>query len=310
MRIFYILIILLFCSLSGCSECNDDTCGYHAEKSAVWSEDDEKLALVIDELGENKTKSDNSYYLYTVDLGGSNFEKILEIQASISLLFYNIKNQYLILRQVNSSGVKSFYQIDLTQKTSSLIVSTEGEACLDYKVIPSLDGDHIAIVKFQGSEAPTPRAISSRSISSAPYAATSVYSSKFCSGLTLEVDFIDSLTGTIVGQASSLNPYIPFMIYFDGNIIDMDLDATWTQSGLIIPNYDVINMSSGYAHVGLDGAASEYSTTLECGQHETSSGLYAKDGTGASVIGFEGASEAKVILIENEADGNLVCLPL
>ena len=309
-----IILFILLCShiLPGCTECYGDTCGYQAAQPAVWSEDDASLALMITDLGESRSTSDNQYYLYTLDLDGSNFQKVEQFSTSKILRHYNVTNQYAIVQEGGyGSGHKSFYLVDITQESSRLLVNRASEPCLDYEVIPSLSGDHIAIVTFEGVEIDSSRALkSSRSVSSTAVASTSIYSSLVCTDFELTVDIVDAVTGGATGRASSLNSYISFNIYYDGNVIDLNLESAWSSSGFIISNFDTVNLSSRYAHIAIDGSVSEYEAAFDCGQHETSSDLYSSDGREAMVIGFVGSEEAVVTLYENADEGSVICAPI
>lgn len=310
----YIILFICLCSqmLSGCTECYGDTCGYQAAQPAVWSEDDDSLALMITDLGESRSTSDNQYYLYTLDVDGSNFQEVGQFSTSKILRHYNVKNQYAIVQEGGySSGYKSFYQVDITQQSSMLLVNRDNQPCLDYEVIPSLSGDYIAIVTFEGVEIDSSRALkSARSISSTAVASTSIYSSRVCTDFELTVDIIDAVAGGIIGRASSLNSYTSFGIYYDGNVIDLNLESAWTSSGFIISNFDTVNLSSRYAHIAIDGSVSEYEVAFDCGQHETSSGLYSSGGREAMVIGFVGSEQAMVTLYENVDEGSVLCTPI
>ena len=271
----------------GCTNCWEDSCRYQQEKQAIWSEDDKKLGLVIEDLGEKQTKKDNHYFLYTLELDGSNFNKIIETEFGESISYLNTQYQYAILTyDLYYGSIDKYYkQVNFTLGTSTVIANVAGQPCLDYQVIPSLDGAYLARIKIQGqvNEAGTD-----------------------CHSVSVVVDFIDSVTSQISAQATSINPEFHYSVY-EENLLKANFYASWTNTGIILSQFDSVNISTPHAIIETDGTVLEYSKPEGCGWHETSSSIYSEEGTRALVTGLVGAIDAKVELVEGASEENIIC---
>lgn len=295
----------------GCSECSLDSCNYNPEKIAVWSETDNSLAVIIEDLGEKDEQKDNREYLYKLDLDGSNFEKVSSISSNESISYLNESNQYVVIE--GRIKVNQYYKkIDLINRNSLILSSVDSTPCLDYKVIPSLNGNYIARIKIQGQEnGELQFSESSGNVTvtkEAFYYENNLSSNIGCSSFILEIEFIDVLTGVVQSKVISSDPDLSYRVY-QGNKVNTYLVAFWGQAGLIIHNYDLTNINTEYALIEINGDVSSYTKPDECGQRVTSSGRYSQAGAQAIVVGFNGATEAVVTITEDVAQENVVCLP-
>lgn len=315
-----LLTPLLFMFLVvGCSECSLDSCDYNPEKIAVWSETDNSLAVIIEDLGEKDEQKDNHNYLYTLDLDGSRFEKSLELNDEQYILYFNETNQYVVVGDTPNQktynkhwGVGDRYELlDLTNGNNTVLADVNNEPCLGYRVIPSIDGNHIARITIQGQQngiLQFSETSGNITVTSPFYYEENLESNIGCSKLILEVEFIDVVTGAVITKVTSTDPGLKYQVY-EGYVISVYLEALWGQAGLIIQNFDLSNINSEYSLITADGVVSAYSKPEDCGQYVTSSGVYSQNGAQAIVIGFEGATEAQVAITEDVAEENVVCLP-
>lgn len=313
-RFFFLSIIFL--SIIGCSECSLDSCNYDPEEIAVWSETDSSLAVIIEDLGERDVPKDNVKFLYTLALDGSDFKKISRLTDDQYIAFFNEGYQYVLLAGTTEHNYRrvttSFEKIDLSNGNTSILANIGSEPCLDYRAIPSLDGSHIARVKIKGEENGTLQfSVTSGNVTSTQTSFSyqhNLESNIGCANLIIEVEFVNAITGDVVATASSVNPDLGYRIY-KGNLMEAFIEPVWGQTGLIIQNFDLTNISSEYALITLSGAVSGYAKPDECGQHATSSGRFSQNGSEAIVIGFEGATEANVEVKEGVIERNIVCTP-
>lgn len=274
--------------MNACTNCWEDSCRYQQEKQAIWSEDDGKLGLIIEDLGEKQTKKDNHYFLYTLEPDGSNFNKIIETEYGESISYLNTQHQYAILIHDSYFGSidKYYKQVNFNLGTSTITANVAGLPCLDYRVIPSLDGAYLARIKVQGQ------------VNEA---------GSNCHSVSIVVDFIDSITSQISAQATSINPAFHYSVY-EKNRLKADFYASWTINGIILSQFDSVNISTPHAIIETDGTVLEYSKPDGCGRYETNSGIYSEEGALALVTGIVGAIDAEVELIEGASEENILCI--
>jgi hypothetical protein len=148
-----ILVFVCFLVLQGCTECNDDTCGYNSKTIGLWSDDNSKLAGIFIDYGDDKSTGDNTYSIFTLNPDGSDFDLLYELESKQVLENYSSIQNYMILTTPHPSGLESrrYTKLDL-ESLNTEILATNDQPCLDRKILPSLDGSVLAVVEVTGQE--------------------------------------------------------------------------------------------------------------------------------------------------------------
>lgn len=263
-----LLLTTFMClSLVACigSDCGDD-CGYYAQEP-VWSEDDSKLALTIPDFGDSYEETDNQYFIYTLNIDGSDFSPVYELAKPAHVKSFNHTKSMALLEIDPQRFSETFYGFDwvnfsTNQQLNLLQVGPTQKNCFYVDASASLDFSHIAIIYT-------------------PFNSCNEENTHLVFFNTDEQTFDDVLEV----HNNFKNRFTPSIYY------------TWTDQGLLVQNYAA---SSRNEFILLDPATkqvSSYTRFVEsCGNLDTNSTRYSATGLTAEVTGFVGQNEAIVML--------------
>ncbi len=261
-------VFVCFLVLQGCTECNDDTCGYQPETIGLWSDDNSKLAGIFIDYGDDKSTGDNTYSIFTLNSDGSDFSPLYELESEQVLEFYSSIQNYMILTTLHPSGLESrrYTKLDL-ESLNTEILATNDQPCHDRKILPSLDASVLAVVEVTGQE--DGYLEDKDGISG-------------CKSLSMTVDFINENTGAKI--ATFLNENIDLTYHvFPGNIMSIPINMYWSEQGFIFNNS---SYNDDHYLLKFDGSYTAYDFPTNCYPLASNSSLISHNNVQAEVYGF------------------------
>lgn len=286
-----VCIILSACTATDCDE-DLDTCDGRGGFQAIWSEDDQMLALVVKDFGDTLAESDNTHYLYTLNADGNDLKLRKELAEEFDVKYINHQHQYIILekfvRQQYADYPVAYHYYDIATDEESELGNISQATCHSYRVIPSLDGNHLAVLEalekpFVFRSAHTPRKVSVTSVQSISYSQSS---GKYCNPLMLRVRILNAETMEEVGEITSLSAYFRYSVYFS-SVMEDHAYIFWTPSGLVVQGF--YPEESEYSLIDIAGNVSEYTLDdIDCYRPVTSSSEISEEGLKAEVYAFYG----------------------
>jgi len=261
-KLLTIVGIFFLALLQGCACSNDtDTCNYEAGTVALWSDNNEKLAVVVTDYGDSTSVNDNFQSIVTLDLDGRNIAHVYgnsnvlsyeyRLKSEQYLNYYSALKNYIILATNNHSGigVRQYQRLDLDNLNLETLV-TNDETCISRHVLPSLDGAVLAIIEVAGQE-------NGFFVFDDPEYSNVRYKQYFdnadsntgCNKLTMKVTLVDVDTKEAI--AEFLNEEINLSYFVSRtNSMSVDLNMYWSNQGLIIKTnsqnkiYSIFNLES------------------------------------------------------------------
>jgi hypothetical protein len=278
------LAFVCFLVLQGCTECNDDTCGYKPETVGLWSDDNSKLGGIFIDYGDDKSPSDNTRSIFTLNLDGSDFTPLYKLEGGQYLEYYSSIQNYMILRKPHPDGLGSrqYTKLDL-ENLNTEILMTNDQPCLDRQILPSLDGSVLAVVEIKGQENGYV-GDNDRSGSETLYYIHhgNGDDNGGCKSLSMKVYFIDENTGDNI--VTFLNENINLKYYvFKGNIMSIAINMYWSEQGFIFNNSTFID---DYYLLKSDGSSAAYDFPKDCYPLASSSSLISHNNVQADIYGF------------------------
>jgi hypothetical protein len=261
-------VFVCFLVLQGCTECNDDSCGYQPGTSGLWSDDNSKLAGIFIDYGDDKSPSDNIRSIFTLNPDGSDFNPLYELEDGQYLEYYSSIQNYMILTEPHPSGLGSrlYEKLDLESPNTETLV-TNDQPCLDRQILPSLDGSVLAVVEVTGQE--DGYLEDKEGISG-------------CKSLSMTVDFINESTGDKI--ATFLNENIDLAYHvFPGNIMSIPINMYWSEQGFIFNNS---SYNDDHYLLKFDGSYTAYDFPTNCYPLASNSSLISHNNVQAEVYGF------------------------
>lgn len=272
---------LLF--LNGCTECNDETCFYEPGTVALWSDDNTKLAAAFIDYGDSTSPNDNTSAIFTLNVDGSDFSHIYDLESGESLSYYSENYNYILLTtdHLAGLGVREYKKINLDNLNVETL-SINDQACFDRKILPSIDGSTLAIVEVTGQE--NGGGVDSSDIDAIfTLRRDNSENNSGCHELSVKISFVDINSNEVIQAFKNDNVDVTFFV-LPGNIMTVNIDMFWSNQGVIINTTSTSDR--GYSLLTLDGASSAYEFPDSC---------YAVT-TGSSYISHENI-EAKVFAI-------------
>jgi hypothetical protein len=278
------LVFVCFLVLQGCTECDDDICGYKPETIGLWSDDNSKLAGIFIDYGDDKSPSDNIHSIFTLNPDGSDFSPLYELEGEQVLEYYSSIQNYMILTEPHSSGLGSrrYTKLDLQSLNTEILV-TNDQPCLDRQILPSLDGSVLAVVEVTGQEDGYVGDNDSSGSESLYYIHHGNSDDNGgCKSLSMKVYFIDENTGDNI--VTFLNENIDLKYYvFKDNIMSIAINMYWSEQGFIFNNSTFID---DYYLLKSDGSYTAYDFPKNCYPLASNSSLLSHNNVQAEVYGF------------------------
>lgn len=282
-RILLASVAMSFSLLQGCAcGIDDDTCNYEPGVVALWSDNNEKLAVVVTDYGDNTSDRDNSRSIATLDLDGSDTSHAMELASEQLLNYFSASNNYMILASENSSsvGIRQYQRLDLDNMNLETLVTSDG-TCVHRHVIPSLDGNVLGVVEITGQE-------NGSFVNTDPNYSGMNYqwyydnadSNTGCNKLVMKVTLIDEETNEVVTEFLNEEISLGYSVSRT-NSMSIDLNMYWSNQGLIINTHSV---DKTYSIFKLDGSNEAYSFPQNCYPLATSSSYVSKDNERAKVF--------------------------
>lgn len=331
----FLLFLMIFVGLIGCTatDCDEklDTCDGRGGFDGIWSEDDQMLGVVVKHYGDTLGESDNQSFLYTLNADGSNLNQHLELAQTQELLHVNRSHQYAILRRITETQFidwpAQYSLVDLASNQETLLKDLGQEDCRSYRIIPSLDGDFLAVVEAfsqysaQSSvsgnmETRTVQSLESkdggtnvRSATSTPvwgFVHSSQHSAGICNPMALKITMLDATTLQAVSDVQSNVADFSYEYFFGGPIEDR-VELFWSDAGLVVKGF--VPSISEYALI--DIAGNLYTGDVQSSSCEipvTSSTRVSGGGMVAEVFAFVGLESAEIELNDYvNSNGETLC---
>jgi hypothetical protein len=260
-KIFLLTVMILSVLLQGC-ECTNDACLYSPGTNALWSDTNEKLALVITDFGDDTSTKDNTASIFIMNADGSNIENIYSLKNNQSLYYYSSAKNYMLLQefQPDRYGTKNYTRLNLDNLNEE-ILGTRDKTCFDRHIIPSLDSSILAVVEITGEEngfIGGSDSYDSETLYSIYY--NSNESNTGCNNLIMTVDFIDSFSGDYIAGFINNNSNLRYFVYPE-NTMSVTLSSYWSNDGFIFKNS---YFHDDYYLLKQDGTSSVYSFPQDC----------------------------------------------
>ena len=318
---FYCTLILSGCMGTSCDE-GLDTCNGYGGFAGTWSEDDQLLAAISVDFGDTIADSNNRAYLYTLAPDGSQLTLHGEVGRNDQVAYLNRTNAYAILageRSNYSLYTAYFKYVDLTTNEVTTLKDMRGLDCRTYRIIPSFDGNHFAVLEaMSASELEAIRAaeMSSQQTNRLPTLGRSstikksvatrrvttidnsgyfysLSSNDICGTMALRVSLVDAQTFQPIVIADSFNAYFLIGKYLEGPVYIETASVFWTETGFVIHNFNYT--VEDYTHIDLSGNLSSYTPVeTDCERLETSSSTISNTGETAEVYAFYKLETASV----------------
>jgi len=269
-RILLVFVVIVCSLLQGCAcPSGDDTCNYEPGTVALWSDNNEKLAVVVTDYGDSKSDKDNSRSIATIDLDGSNISHVKELDSEQSLGYYSALKNYMILSSYDISGlrIQQYQRLDLNNLNLETLV-TNDDICIHRHLIPSLDGAVLGIIEIAGQE-------NGFYVNNDPdYSATRYHrysdnadSNTGCNKLTMKVTLVDVDTNETVTEFLNVAINLPYYVSMT-NSMSAPLNMYWSNQGLII---NTQSQNEIYSIFNSNGSTAIYDLPQNCYPLATSS---------------------------------------
>ncbi|MFT4764753.1 MAG: hypothetical protein ACI9OH_001855 [Oleispira sp.] len=269
-RILLASIVMGCTLLQGCAcPSGDDTCHYEPGIVALWSDNNEKLAVVVTDYGDSKSDKDNSRSIATVDLDGRNISHVKELDSEQSLGYYSALKNYMILSSYDLSGlrIQQYQRLDLNNLNLETLVTNE-DVCIHRHVIPSLDGAVLGIIEIAGQE-------NGFYVNNDPdYSATRYHrysenadSNAGCNKLTMKVTLVDVDTNETITEFLNVAINLPYYVSLT-NSMSVPLNMYWSNQGVIINTH---SQDEIYSIFNSNGSTAIYDLPPNCYPLATSS---------------------------------------
>lgn len=261
------LLCALFLGLTGCFGMDGTGAdSSYFQQQAVWSQDDQSLALTIPDFGDESASHDNRYYIYTLNTDGSEFSPKYELSEPAHVKSYNSDKNMVLLeldpqRYSNTFEGYEWINLNTSERVNLLQFGPSNSSCYFINASASLDFSFIAIIF-------TPH-----------------YS---CEIENTSVVFFDTESQTFDGVLEPANNY--------KNRFSPSIYYTWSPNGLLIQDYSSDSRSQFYLiDPNTKTATISTQSSSTCGVLDTNSTIYSATGLTADVEGYVGQSEASVI---------------
>ena len=261
-------VVFTFLLLQGCA-CYDDSCSYEPGTVALWSDNNERLAVVITDYGDDTSTKDNSRSVATLDLGGTNLSHVYSLDSEQYLSYYSVLKNYMILTKDSSSslGIRQYQRLDLSNLNLETLV-TNDKTCTHYHVTPSLDGSVLAIIEVAGQE-------NGFFVNNDPNYSRShyqVYSSNAdsntgCHKLAMKVTLVNVDNNETITEFLNEQINLSYSVSRT-NSMSLNLNVHWSNQGLIINTH---SHDKTYTIFNTDGTTADYDFPQDCYPLVTSS---------------------------------------
>lgn len=281
-RILLVFVVIVCSLLQGCAcPSGDDTCNYEPGTVALWSDNNEKLAVVVTDYGDSKSDKDNSRSIATIDLDGSNISHVKELDSEQSLGYYSALKNYMILSSYDISGlrIQQYQRLDLNNLNLETLVKSDG-VCIHRHVIPSLNGEVLGIIEIAGQE-------NGFFINKYPeysnvgnqWYPDNADSNTGCNKLTMKVTLVDVDNNETITEFLNVTINLPYYVSLT-NSMSVHLNMYWSNQGLIIKTHSTDEIHSIF---NPDGSTAIYDLPNNCYPLASTSSEVSQDNIQAKV---------------------------